>query len=193
MSRLVQFELFLDDIPMWGYVGEHEHEDLILGHMKNSRHFLYTHLHFSIAHNDGHVIAVNVSTDPTQRFDITDAMEASKIPVEFTYSVQWTATDVTYEHRGELLAEVRVRMRRRRVVDTAGASPSCVAWLTLTDASSACVLVGLLVCLCSRTSCRRHSRSIGSLLSTRLSWLSCSRRSWQSSCCASSRTTSRSE
>jgi hypothetical protein len=26
-----------------------------------------------------------------------------------------------------------------------------------------------------------------------LSWLSCSRRSWQSSCCASSRTTSRSE
>lgn len=34
------FELYVDGLPVWGYIGEHEHEDLILGHTENSKHYL---------------------------------------------------------------------------------------------------------------------------------------------------------
>jgi hypothetical protein len=56
--------MFVDDLPVWAFVGEHEHEDMLLGHTKNSKHYLYTHLHFSIAYNGNQIIAVNVYVGP---------------------------------------------------------------------------------------------------------------------------------
>ncbi len=47
--------MFVDDLPVFGYIGEHEHEDLILGHTESSRHFLYTHLHFAFTYNNDKV------------------------------------------------------------------------------------------------------------------------------------------
>lgn len=102
-------EMFLDDLPMWTFVGEHEHEDILLGHTKNSKHYLYTHLHFSIAYNKNQVIAVNVSSDPSQHLDITmnEGDAPHDVPVSFTYSVKWVPTTVTYEDRHELSAQTR--------------------------------------------------------------------------------------
>ena len=69
--------MFLDDIPVWVFVGEHEHEDILLGHTEASRHYLYTHLHFSISYNGDHVIGVNVyvwgADSGTHRVDVAAA------------------------------------------------------------------------------------------------------------------------
>ena len=43
--------MFLDELPIWGYVGDSEDEDLLLGHTESSKHYLYTHLRFRIAYN----------------------------------------------------------------------------------------------------------------------------------------------
>lgn len=54
-----QFEMFVDDLPVYGYIGEHESEDMILGHTEKSRHYLFTHLNFLITYNGDRVIRCN--------------------------------------------------------------------------------------------------------------------------------------
>mmetsp|Transcript_41052 Transcript_41052/g.52920 ORF Transcript_41052/g.52920 Transcript_41052/m.52920 type:complete len:598 (+) Transcript_41052:145-1938(+) len=81
------FEMFVDDLPMWGYLGEEEGEELLLGHLEGSRRYLYPHLHFSIGYNADQVVSVNVSTNPQRKVDITDAADGTE--VTFSYSVDW--------------------------------------------------------------------------------------------------------
>jgi hypothetical protein len=69
------FEMFADELPMWGYVGEHEAEDFLLGHTDRSKHYLYTHLHFTIGYNGDKVVTANVSASPAYRQDITGPEE----------------------------------------------------------------------------------------------------------------------
>lgn len=64
-------ELFLEDMPMWIYVGEGESEDFLLGHTDKSRHYLYTHFHFTVGYNGDKVVSVNVTASPDHRADIT--------------------------------------------------------------------------------------------------------------------------
>lgn len=94
----LQFEMFVDDLPVYGYIGEHEHEDMILGHTEKSRHYLYTHLHFWLTYNGDRIISANVTTDPLHRLDITDE-GGEPLDVEFTYSVEWSPTTDSYENR----------------------------------------------------------------------------------------------
>jgi len=119
-------ELFVDELPMWIYVGESEAEDMLVGHTELSKHFLYTHLHFVIGYNGDKIVTANVSASPSFRTDITthDPSHASvpylgeshgapgghghghgggsaPIDVTFTYSVQWVPSDVEYEKRVE--------------------------------------------------------------------------------------------
>eukprot|EP00753_Platysulcus_tardus_P015130 PLAT482.1.p2 GENE.PLAT482.1~~PLAT482.1.p2 ORF type:complete len:483 (-),score=252.62 PLAT482.1:48-1496(-) len=96
-----QFEMFLDDLPIWDFVGEQERHDPLLGHIPGARHFLYTHLHFSIAYNGQQVIAVNVSSSNYEHTDITDA---SELDVTWSYSVSWVETSIPYEKRMERYA-----------------------------------------------------------------------------------------
>lgn len=93
------FELFLDDMPMWGYVGEVVHEDFLLGKsIQGARVYLYPHLHFSIGYNNDQVVSANVTTDPKKRVDITDI--SSEKEVAFTYSVEWIhIPELKYEDR----------------------------------------------------------------------------------------------
>lgn len=60
-----QFEMFLDELPIWGYVGDSEDEDLLLGHTESSKHYLYTHLRFRIAYNGD---AVRLSATHTHMY-----------------------------------------------------------------------------------------------------------------------------
>jgi len=53
------FEMMLDDLPIWGYVGELETKSIDADH--RAHYYLFTHLDFSIAANGPNVIEVNVS------------------------------------------------------------------------------------------------------------------------------------
>ena len=121
-------ELFLDDLPMWIYVGESADEDFLIGHTDRSKHYLYTHLHFVVGYNGDKVVSANVSASPVYRQDITThdpshsgvpsmgeshgapgggghshgrSVGAAFTPIDvaFTYSVQWVESSLPYEQR----------------------------------------------------------------------------------------------
>jgi hypothetical protein len=118
------FEMFADELPMWGYLGEHEAEDFLLGHTDRSKHFLYTHLHFVLGTNGDKVVTANVSASQQYRQDVTGAdgegdvnlgesrarSAAAKageekdqtVKVTFSYSVSWAPSQVSFEERMEL-------------------------------------------------------------------------------------------
>jgi len=81
------FEMMLDELPIWGYVGELESKSAGRDSESDiSAHcHLFTHLDFSIAWNGAHVIEVNVSADPLQRIELGRGGR----DVEFSYSVRW--------------------------------------------------------------------------------------------------------
>ena len=56
------FEMLVEDLPMWGYIGEITGEDLILGELEDSRTYLFPHLHFKIGVNDNKIVSTHVFT-----------------------------------------------------------------------------------------------------------------------------------
>ena len=67
------FEMFIDELPMWAYVGEVVHEEFLLGkNIQGSRVYIYPHLAFSIGFNGDQIVSVNVTTDPSRRIDVSD-------------------------------------------------------------------------------------------------------------------------
>ena len=48
---------------MWGYIGDVDNEDLIVGEIEGSKTFLFTHLHFQLGHNRNQIVAAKVTTD----------------------------------------------------------------------------------------------------------------------------------
>ena len=93
------FEMMIDELPVWGYVGELETraKAASLYDSNATRYFLFTHLDFSIAYNGPHIIEVNVSADPLQRVDLSQASSGHE--VEFSYSVRWVSSDVPFSER----------------------------------------------------------------------------------------------
>jgi transmembrane 9 superfamily protein 3 len=83
------YQLFLDDLPIWGMVGE-KLEDA----SGENRYFLYTHKKFSISYNGDKVIEVNLTSE-------NPVPVAKDAELEFTYSVSWNPTNVPFEHRFE--------------------------------------------------------------------------------------------
>jgi hypothetical protein len=92
------FEMFIDNLPMWGYIGDDEEDDLIFGRYGQSRKYIYPHLHFSIGWNAEHIVAVNVTTDHAKRHDISPSNPMAK-EVKFSYSVEWVHSEVKAEDR----------------------------------------------------------------------------------------------
>ena len=94
------FEMYLDDLPMWAYVGEVVHEEFLLGKsIQGSKVYIYPHLSFSIGYNNNQIVAVNVTTDPSRRVDVTDDKTGGQ-EIIFSYSVDWiNQPHVTYKHR----------------------------------------------------------------------------------------------
>jgi hypothetical protein len=94
------FEMMLDELPIWGYVGEIEtrgaRAESAAADADSTRYFLFTHLDFSLAYNRDRVIEVNVSADPLQRVDLA---HGGKRDVEFSYSVKWVESDVDFDDR----------------------------------------------------------------------------------------------
>jgi len=94
------FELFVDELPVKGFVGEMEaHTVLQNGKTTNvTKMFLFTHLDFSIAYNpqSNTVIACNLTTDASQRVELVPGQEVN---VEFSFSTHWKLSAVPFSER----------------------------------------------------------------------------------------------
>ena len=62
------FEMFVEDLPMWGYIGDVMDEDIIIGEVEGSKTYLFPHLHFYLGYNVDQIVAAKVTTDVSGRF-----------------------------------------------------------------------------------------------------------------------------
>lgn len=81
------FEMFVEDLPMWGYIGDATNEDFLIGEVEGSKTFLFPHLHFYLGYNGKQIVAAKVTTDIDRKVDITNIEKP--IQVKFSYSVEW--------------------------------------------------------------------------------------------------------
>lgn len=95
------FEFLIDDLPMWGYIGEVIHEEFLFGkNYQDAKVFLYPHLHFTVGYNNDQIVFANVTTDSRKRIDITDTSVGQE--VIFSYSIDWIhAPEISYSKRFE--------------------------------------------------------------------------------------------
>jgi hypothetical protein len=77
------FEMFVEDLPMWGYIGDTVNEDMIVGETEGSRTYLFTHLHFYIGQNKNQIVAVRVTTDVSFLASLCDKVSS----IQFAYVV----------------------------------------------------------------------------------------------------------
>jgi hypothetical protein len=58
------FEMFVEDLPMWGYVGDIVESDFIVDEVEGtSRSYLFPHLHFTLGYNKHRIVSAKVTTD----------------------------------------------------------------------------------------------------------------------------------
>ena len=78
------YQMYLDDLPIWGIVGEMEHAGKDL--------YLWTHKKFEIGYNENQIVDVNLTSEARVKLE-PDA----RIP--FTYEVVWRKSGVHFEDR----------------------------------------------------------------------------------------------
>jgi ATP-dependent Zn protease len=86
-------QMFFDDLPLWGFVGKMQENE-----NNESRHMLFTHVHFDVMYNGDRVVEISVRTDPNKAVDISEEKDTQ---VKFSFSAQWSPTTKTYEKRME--------------------------------------------------------------------------------------------
>ncbi|KAI4334237.1 hypothetical protein L6164_018953 [Bauhinia variegata] len=89
------FQMYFDDLPLWGFIGKAEEESWTLAG-KGPKYYLFKHVQFDVLYNGNRVIEVHAFGDPNQAVDITEDVG---IEVKFTYSVTWNATSTVYANR----------------------------------------------------------------------------------------------
>lgn len=82
------YELFLDDLPMWGMVGEVLRDE---AHGRLEKH-IFTHRSLSIAYNSDRIIEVNLTSENPVPLDVDKKLQ-------FTYSVHWKETLKPFDTR----------------------------------------------------------------------------------------------
>ncbi|KAF9310667.1 hypothetical protein BG003_008305 [Podila horticola] len=88
------FQYFIDDLPAWGSVGikEKEKEEKDAGTVS-----LFTHQTFEFTYNGDQIISAKVKPGNPVQIALTD----TQLRVEFTYSVDWKATEKEFKSRFE--------------------------------------------------------------------------------------------
>lgn len=89
------FEMYVEDLPMWGYFGDTIKENLILGENKKTKTYLYPHYSFKFSTNENNIVAVQVKTDKNIKVELGN----EPVNVHFSYSVDWIDTPVSWENR----------------------------------------------------------------------------------------------
>lgn len=60
------YEMFVEDLPMWGYIGDFSDEDFLIGEVSGSSTYLFPHLHFQLGYNKDQIVSAKVTTDVSQ-------------------------------------------------------------------------------------------------------------------------------
>jgi len=87
VSNQYWYQLFLDDLPIWGMVGE-----VVPEPGQEDKYYIYTHKKFVVTYNGDRVIEVNLTSENPVLLE-----RGSKL--DFTYSVLWFPTDIPWEKR----------------------------------------------------------------------------------------------
>ncbi|ESQ36055.1 hypothetical protein EUTSA_v10007170mg [Eutrema salsugineum] len=95
ISQDFYFQMYYDDLPLWGFVGKVEADYSRHGE-KNTKYYIFSHLKFNVLYNADEVIEINSFSDPSYLVDIS---ENTEIDVQFTYSVSWNLTSERSETR----------------------------------------------------------------------------------------------
>jgi hypothetical protein len=127
------FEMYMDGLPMWGFVGDF-HDDFVWHRESKAHHYIFTHLKFDIAYNIDakgyqHIVGVNVTTDPQIRTDLH--LDEDTVEVDFTYSVNWKQSKIKLQDRTKAYNQVQFLPGQIQI-----------HWLSVINS---CVLVVLLV------------------------------------------------
>ncbi|XP_074279568.1 transmembrane 9 superfamily member 1-like [Silene latifolia] len=85
------FEFFIDDLPLWGFVGEYRFDK----NGENPKHMLYTNKNLIIKYNGNQIIHVNMTQDGAK------PVEDGRV-YELTYTVTWIPTDISFAKRFEV-------------------------------------------------------------------------------------------
>uniref|UniRef100_A0A061RAB8 Transmembrane 9 superfamily member n=1 Tax=Tetraselmis sp. GSL018 TaxID=582737 RepID=A0A061RAB8_9CHLO len=90
------YELFMDDLPIWGFVGEYVSAETSRaeGGPAEEQIYIYTHKSFDINYNGNRIIQVNLTSESPRPL-----VEGSNL--EFTYSVKWQQTSIPFRRRFE--------------------------------------------------------------------------------------------
>ena len=89
------YQLYLDDLPIWGMVGEltsSEADGVPESEWGEGEPLLYTHKKFVIGYNNDRIIQVNLTSENPVSLTVGTQ-------VEFSYSVEWVATDIPFGRR----------------------------------------------------------------------------------------------
>jgi len=82
------YQLFMDDLPIWGMVGE------VVQDGDDEKLYLYTHKKFMCTWNEDRVIEVNLTSENPVPLE-------KGATISFTYSVNWYKTDIPFSKRFE--------------------------------------------------------------------------------------------
>ncbi|KZV30902.1 transmembrane 9 superfamily member 1 [Dorcoceras hygrometricum] len=87
IERSYWFEFFMDDLPLWGYVGEFHSK-----RKGDNQHMLYTHKSITVKYNKNQIIQVNLTQQNPKPLEVGRTLD-------MTYSVQWIPTDISFARR----------------------------------------------------------------------------------------------
>ena len=99
------FEMYVEDLPMWGYIGDFIDEDIIYGEVAGSKTFLFPHLVFKFGVNDNKIVSAKLNTNPDRKVDITDT--SKPLEVRFSYSVEFFEDNLDWKDRMTRYADSR--------------------------------------------------------------------------------------
>ncbi|MED6154995.1 Transmembrane 9 superfamily member 4 [Stylosanthes scabra] len=120
------FQMYYDDLPIWGFLGRFENNDQ--DDTAGAKVYLFRHTHFEILYNKDRVIDVFVRNDPDEVVSLTEDRE---VHVDFTYSVEWIPTDMTFEKRLEKYSQASLMLLNMEI-HWFSIINSCAAVLLLT-------------------------------------------------------------
>ncbi|GFP81386.1 transmembrane 9 superfamily member 1 [Phtheirospermum japonicum] len=81
------FEFFMDDLPLWGFIGE-----VVPDRSHDTKHVLWTHKNLVINYNGNQIIHVNLTQENPK------PLEEGRV-LDMTYSVKWLPTNITFARR----------------------------------------------------------------------------------------------
>ena len=107
IEQYYYYELICDDLPIHGFLGYMDYTAAFAPAgpggraLENSiaRYYLFTHFDFTFSVNGARIVQVNITTDKERVADLTDADD---VAVDFTYSVRWVETALSFKNRMNL-------------------------------------------------------------------------------------------